>query len=615
MNDSMNRNEDDPDLRGIPPFILDLQQTQPTLNIMTSGDVSHGKSTLLAALSGEATGKHSAEKKGNMTIRLGYTSCKIWKCLVCPRPRCFFSTHSDTKLKSVVCSHCGSKPNKSHKKYHDGSSKVLLMRHLSFVDVPGHAQLMQTMVSATSVADAAILVIDASKPCPGKQTSQHLDAMNLLGLMEEHRVIIAQNKVDLISPSKACLSFEEIRKYLGCFGDDGLAYNTPIIPISAQSKLNVDALCHAVIHSLPRYSCKLMTHRNGREHLHANVIRSFDVNKARDLQTVDDIDKMAGGVLGGAVMNGHLEIGQEIEIRPGYLRRKKTAKQRNALMDRLQPQWEAQPIRTTVKSLQYGKIRASSAYPGGNVGIQTNIDPSLTKSDGMCGHVIIDANHPNPPPIFNKFKMSYSFLCDAAIRQKPFRCNTKQFETIKVNIGSFKMKAEVVECGVGEYGGILCVLEAPICARVGDKVGICRQSKKKEWAFVAGGIIRETKTMKVATDRERATKSQSTATAKVSIGSQSMHSMENKEKEAVHINYQQRNGRKGVTTIVGLPSSLNFKKMVKKMKKEWSTGATIVEDEEKGTIIQIQGDLRHQIGPFIVKKQIVEASQVSVHGY
>jgi len=83
------------DLQGIPQFILDLQQIQPTLNIMTCGDVSHGKSTLLKALSGEATGKDSREKKRNMTIRLGYTSCKIWKCLMCPRPQCFFSTHSD----------------------------------------------------------------------------------------------------------------------------------------------------------------------------------------------------------------------------------------------------------------------------------------------------------------------------------------------------------------------------------------------------------------------------------------------------------------------------------------------------------------------------------------
>merc|ERR1719382_926497 len=133
---SSNEAEIDIDLKGIPNFILDLQRVQPTLNIMTCGDVSHGKSTLLAALSGEKTGKHSREKKGNMTIRLGYTSCKIYKCLQCPRPDCYFSTHSDAKVPTQcpLQKHCAFEP--------------LLIRHLSFVDVPGHSELMQTMVSA-----------------------------------------------------------------------------------------------------------------------------------------------------------------------------------------------------------------------------------------------------------------------------------------------------------------------------------------------------------------------------------------------------------------------------------------------------------------------------------
>merc|ERR1719397_566781 len=238
----------DVDLRGIPRFILDLQQIQPTLNIMTCGDVSHGKSTLLKALSGETTGKDSREKRRNMTIRLGYTSCKIWKCLLCPMPRCYFSTHSDLSSKRVRCGHCGV----------GGKSRVILLRHLSFVDVPGHAELMQTMVAATSVADAAILVVDASRPCPGQQAAQHLEAVHLLGLMRRRRIVVAQNKVDLVTPKRACFSFEEIRRFLGSFGDDRLSQKAPIIPISAQSKLNIDALCHCIVRSLPPYSPKLI---------------------------------------------------------------------------------------------------------------------------------------------------------------------------------------------------------------------------------------------------------------------------------------------------------------------------------------------------------------------
>merc|ERR1711997_352324 len=95
--------------------------------------------------------------------------------------------------------------------------------------------------------------------------------------------------------------------------------------------------------------------------------------------------------------------------------------------------------------------------------------------------------------------MSVTFLR----HQKQFKCNRTQFEYVRVNIGAFKMKAEVVQVGVGDYDGILCVLEAPICARIGDKVGICRQNKQKEWAFVGGGIIRETKSILVAAYREK----------------------------------------------------------------------------------------------------------------
>merc|ERR1719192_1060753 len=202
-------------------------------------------------------------------------------------------------------------------------------------------------------------------------------------------------------------------------------------------------------------------------------------------------------------------------------------------MNRLQPQWSAQPIRTIVKSLQYGKIKAESGFPGGNVGIQTNIDPSLTKADGLCGHVIVDASDPNPPPIFNKFKMSYHFLAGAG-RQKAFLCDKKQFEFIRLNIGAFKMKAEVVRTGVGDYDGLLCVLEAPICARVGDKVGICRQNKQREWSFVGGGIIRETKTILIDSDRLKKSDADSSL-SKVSVGTTSMDPMKEKQRVKVDI--------------------------------------------------------------------------------
>lgn len=612
---------DDPDLRGIPRSILQLQQTQPVLNLMTCGDVSHGKSTLLAALSGERTGKHSAEKKGNMTIRLGYTACKIWKCRLCPALACYFATHSDAALTRVVCKHCGARPNASHVRYHEGDSPVILLRHVSFVDVPGHAQLMQTMVSATSVADAAILVVDASKACPGAQTAQHMDAVHLLGLMRAGRLVVAQNKVDLVTRSRACLSFEEIRAYLSTFGDTTLAHGTPLIPISAQSQLNIDALCHAIVHALPKFSDKLAAqHADAaqRSQLCANVIRSFDVNKARDLRTPSDIDAIAGGVLGGAVLSGRLAVGQQIEIRPGYIRRRRRSEdpaQRRriaklpAALRKMEPRWEAQPIRTTVRALRYGRRSASVAFAGGNVGVQTDVDPSLTKADGLCGHVIVDATHPRPPPIFDKFAMSLAFLAP----QKPFRCDRTQFETIRVNIGAFKMRAEVVQRDVGDFGGIVCVLEAPICARVGDAVGVCRQNKRKEWAFVGGGVIRSAKVMRIAYDAERQKALKVHAPAAMTAVTRTS------SERRVHVRYQQRSGRKGVTTVEGLPQNLKFKALATRMKREWSTNVAVrrvdPDDRDSDKVIQIQGDRRREVQAFVVAQGLAQKAQVRVHGY
>merc|ERR1711892_734112 len=88
-----------------------------------------------------------------------------------------------------------------------------------------------------------------------------------------------------------------------------------------------------------------------------------------------------------------------------------------------------------------------------------------------------------------------------------------------------------------------------------------------------------------------------------------------REKERVHIRYQQRNGRKGLTIIVGLSAELRFKKLVKAMKKEWSTGATIVEQAGTGSIIQVQGDVRRLVGPFLTKLNIVEKAQMTIHGH
>ena len=56
----------------------------------------------------------------------------------------------------------------------------------------------------------------------------------------------------------------------------------------------------------------------------------------------------------------------------------------------------------------------------------------------------------------------------------------------------------------------------------------------------------------------------------------------------VHIRIQQRNGRKTLTTVQGLSSEYDFKKIVKVAKKEFACNGTVVEHPEYGEVIQLQ---------------------------
>ncbi|KAJ3092300.1 Eukaryotic translation initiation factor eIF-1 [Quaeritorhiza haematococci] len=83
----------------------------------------------------------------------------------------------------------------------------------------------------------------------------------------------------------------------------------------------------------------------------------------------------------------------------------------------------------------------------------------------------------------------------------------------------------------------------------------------------------------------------------------------------IHIRIQQRNGRKTLTTVQGLPSDLDQKRILKAFKKEFACNGTIVQDEELGEVIQLQGDHRLKIQQFLVQNEIVSKDKVKIHGF
>lgn len=147
------------DIAKLTPLSPEVISRQATINIGTIGHVAHGKSTVVKAISGVQTVRFKNELERNITIKLGYANAKIYRCdnPKCLRPTCYTSGGS-SKDDSFPC-------------YRPAcSGRFQLVRHVSFVDCPGHDILMATMLNGAAVMDAALLLIAGNESCPQPQT-------------------------------------------------------------------------------------------------------------------------------------------------------------------------------------------------------------------------------------------------------------------------------------------------------------------------------------------------------------------------------------------------------------------------------------------------------------
>ncbi|XHG09272.1 Eukaryotic translation initiation factor eIF-1 [Aspergillus wentii] len=86
----------------------------------------------------------------------------------------------------------------------------------------------------------------------------------------------------------------------------------------------------------------------------------------------------------------------------------------------------------------------------------------------------------------------------------------------------------------------------------------------------------------------------------------------------IHIRIQQRNGRKTLTTVQGLPKKFDQKKILKVIKKKFACNGTIVSDTEMGDVIQLQGDQRKDVQEFLTDKKEgleLDVKTIKVHGF
>ena len=97
-------------------------------------------------------------------------------------------------------------------------------RSVSFVDAPGHETLMATMLSGSALMDGAMLVISTTEKCPQPQTKEHLMALGLVGI---RKIVIVQNKIDVVSQKEAIDNYQQIKAFV----KGTIAENAPIIPV------------------------------------------------------------------------------------------------------------------------------------------------------------------------------------------------------------------------------------------------------------------------------------------------------------------------------------------------------------------------------------------------
>jgi selenocysteine-specific elongation factor len=349
--------------------------------IGTAGHVDHGKSTLIAALTGTHPDRLKEEQAREMTIELGFG----WLTL----------------------------PNGEE---------------LGIVDVPGHRDFIENMLSGIGGIDAALLVIAADEGVM-PQTKEHLAILDLLQIPAG---LIVLTKTDLASDS-AWLDLLEI-DIRGAVSDTVLR-DAPIIRVSAKNKTGLDSLITNL--------SKILEDKPAR----------LDLNRPR--LPIDRVFSMSGfgTVVTGTLSDGHLSVGDEVEILPS-----------------------GQTGR--IRGLQTHKKKEETAVPGSRTAVNiSGVNMELIQR----GEMVV---HPNQYQVTRRIDARFRLLKDA-------ESSLKHSSEVKFFVGASETIATLRLLGTeellpGEEGWIQLELRDPIVTVRGDRYILRRPSPSET---LGGGVV------------------------------------------------------------------------------------------------------------------------------
>ena len=349
--------------------------------IGTAGHVDHGKSTLIAALTGTHPDRLKEEQAREMTIELGFG----WMTL----------------------------PNNEE---------------IGIVDVPGHRDFIENMLSGIGGIDAALLVIAADEGVM-PQTREHLAILDLLQIPAG---LIVLTKTDLAS-DKDWLDLVETDIHTAVA--DTVLKDAPIVRVSAKTKTGLAELLSNLQ--------KILQEKPARP----------DLNRPR--LPVDRVFTMSGfgTVITGTLSDGHLSTGDEIEVLPSGLRGR-------------------------IRGLQTHKKKEERAVPGSRTAVNIS---GINTEQIQRGNVIA---HPDQYQPTRRLDARFRLLKDASSTIQHGQ-EVKFFVGASETIGVLRLLG-IEELKPGEEGWIQLELRDPVVAVRGDRYILRRPSPGET---LGGGVI------------------------------------------------------------------------------------------------------------------------------
>lgn len=188
----------------------------------------------------------------------------------------------------------------------------------TILDAPGHRDFVPNMIGGASMADLAVLVVDANQLESGMkgQTKEHILLAHAVGL---RRIVVAVNKLDSTNPAWSEEQFDTVRAaVLELLTETGFsAENIAFVPCSGLGGENVVSSPDKI----PAASWTIKSHQTLLKQLETSIPPTVSLENVKKPLRMQISDVFRGGVtnplsISGLVRQGSAQVGDIIVAQP-----------------------------------------------------------------------------------------------------------------------------------------------------------------------------------------------------------------------------------------------------------------------------------------------------------